>query len=182
VAETEAPLVELLEEVRPLAREIAVVLIREELAGLTASLNGAASETDAEMVLSRPQLPSQATNAGGRTPDTPQASTDRKTCRLCGKDLPASAFDRGRRQCKRCRRDGEKRRARERKSQPADEEPHPAPSPQRGRRSQRRLDSDRYWNERRRQLIEQARVTTEERDGREYLVRHLAPQFSAVFE
>jgi hypothetical protein len=31
-------------------------------------------------------------------------------------------------------------------------------------------------------LIEQARVTTEERDGREYVVRHLAPQFGAVSE
>jgi hypothetical protein len=43
VAETEAPLVELLEEVRPLARQLAVVLVREELAGLTASLNGGGS-------------------------------------------------------------------------------------------------------------------------------------------
>jgi hypothetical protein len=61
------------------------------------------------------------------------------------------------------------------------EEPHPAPSAQEGRRSQRRLDCDRHWNERRRALIEE-RVTTEERDGREYVVRHLAPQFDAVSE
>jgi hypothetical protein len=33
VAETEAPLVELLEDVRPLARELAVVLIRRSLPG-----------------------------------------------------------------------------------------------------------------------------------------------------
>jgi hypothetical protein len=33
VAETEAPLVELLEEVRPLVRQVAVVLVRQELAG-----------------------------------------------------------------------------------------------------------------------------------------------------
>jgi hypothetical protein len=61
-----------------------------------------------------------------------------------------------------------------------DEEPHQAPSTQQGRRSQRRLDSDRYWRDRRRALIEQARITTEERDGREYIVRHLAPQFSGL--
>jgi hypothetical protein len=33
VAETEAPLVEFLEDVRPLARELAVVLIRRSLPG-----------------------------------------------------------------------------------------------------------------------------------------------------
>jgi hypothetical protein len=63
-----------------------------------------------------------------------------------------------------------------------DEEPHPGPGSQDGHKSQRRLDSDRYWNERRRALIEEARVSTEERDGREYVVRHLAPQFGAVSE
>jgi hypothetical protein len=47
VAETEAPIVELLEEVRPLARELAVVLVRQELAGLATSLNGAASSSPA---------------------------------------------------------------------------------------------------------------------------------------
>jgi hypothetical protein len=67
VAETEAPLVELLEEIRPLARQLAVVLVRQELAGLTASLNGAVSATDAEMVLARPQLPQETTNAPGQT-------------------------------------------------------------------------------------------------------------------
>jgi hypothetical protein len=41
------------EEVRPLARQLAVVLVRQELAGLTASLNGA------EIVLSRPQVESE---------------------------------------------------------------------------------------------------------------------------
>jgi hypothetical protein len=63
-----------------------------------------------------------------------------------------------------------------------DQEPHPGPGSQDGHKSQRRLDGDRYWNERRRQLIEEARVTTDERDGREYVVRHLAPQFGAVSE
>jgi hypothetical protein len=59
---------------------------------------------------------------------------------------------------------------------------HPGPGAQDGRKSQRRLDNDRYWNERRRTLIEEARVTTGERDGREYVVRHLAPQFGPVSE
>jgi hypothetical protein len=54
--------------------------------------------------------------------------------------------------------------------------------PQTGRRAARRLASDAYWNERRRALIEQARVSTQERDGREYVVRHVAPQFDAVSE
>jgi hypothetical protein len=47
VAEIEAPLFELLEEVRPLARQLAVVLVRQELAGLATSLNGAASSSPA---------------------------------------------------------------------------------------------------------------------------------------
>jgi hypothetical protein len=41
MAETEAPLVELLEGVRPLARQLAVVLVRQALTGLAMSLNGA---------------------------------------------------------------------------------------------------------------------------------------------
>jgi hypothetical protein len=60
------------------------------------------------------------------------------------------------------------------------EEPHPGPGPQEGRKSQRRLDSDRYWNERRRATIEEAPVTTEEADGRVFTVRHLSPQSEAV--
>lgn len=62
------------------------------------------------------------------------------------------------------------------------EEPHPGPGSQDGRKSRRTLDNDRYWNERRPRLIEEAPVTTEERDGREYVVRHLAPQFGPVSE
>jgi hypothetical protein len=64
-----------------------------------------------------------------------------------------------------------------------DEEPHQAgPGSQDGRKSARRLAADAYWHERRRRLIEGARVTTEERGGREYVLRHLAPQFGAVSE
>jgi hypothetical protein len=53
LAETEAPLVELLEEVRPLARQLAVVLVRQELAWLATSLNGAASSSPARATEAR---------------------------------------------------------------------------------------------------------------------------------
>jgi hypothetical protein len=39
VADTDAPLVELLEGVRPLARQLAVVLVRQEPAELATTLN-----------------------------------------------------------------------------------------------------------------------------------------------
>jgi hypothetical protein len=111
-------------------------------------------------------------------PDRPAPQpAETKLCRTCNEEKPAGAFERGRRQCRQCR-----RRARERSG--GGEEPHPAPTPQRGHRSQRRLDSDRYWTERRRTLIEQARtngVTTELRDGREYVVLHLQPQFGLPY-
>jgi hypothetical protein len=103
------------------------------------------------------------------------SATAAKTCRVCGRQ--DVRFDRGRRVCRDCRRAQVRERAARRQAD--DEEPHPARGPQEGRKSQRRLDSDRAWAARRRALIEQARVTTEERDGREYVVRHLAPQFQS---
>jgi hypothetical protein len=64
-----------------------------------------------------------------------------------------------------------------------DEEPHQAgPGSRDGRKSAGRLAADAYWHEWRRRLIEGARVTTEERGGREYVLRQLAPQFGAVSE
>jgi hypothetical protein len=53
------------------------------------------------------------------------------------------------------------------------------PSPERTQ-VQHHLDADRYWNEHRRALIEQASVSAEARDGRTFVVRHLTPQFGAV--
>jgi hypothetical protein len=44
----------------------------------------------------------------------------------------------------------------------------------------RRGPQDRYSSEQRRQLIEEARVTTEEIDGRVFTVWHLSPQSEAV--
>jgi hypothetical protein len=104
-----------------------------------------------------------------------------RRCNRCGETKSAGEYARGRGTCRSCRR--AQQREHDRRAALAEaEEPHPARSAQQGRKSERRLASDRYWNERRRALIEEARVTTEERDGREYVVRHLAPQFGAGFE
>ena len=177
----DAPLVELLEEVRPLARELAVVLVRQELAGLATSLNGASFSSPAlatKTAVSGPENAHEPRRRPGLTPKPAQAA---RVCNRCGEAKPPGEYAKGRGTCRSCRR-AQQREHDRRMALAEDEEPHPAPSPQQGRKSQRRLDSDRYWNERRRQLIEQARVTTEERDGRKYVVRHLAPQFGAVFE
>jgi hypothetical protein len=180
VAETEAPLVELLEEVRPLARQLAVVLVRQELAGLATSLNGAATSSPVLATETAVSGPENAQEPRLRPGPKPKPAPAERRCNRCGETKPASEYAPGRGTCRSCRR--AQQREHDRRAALADEEPHPAPSPQQGRKSDRRLASDRYWNERRRQLIEQARVTTEERDGREYVVRHLAPQFGAVFE
>jgi hypothetical protein len=81
----------------------------------------------------------------------------------------AREYGRGRGTCRSCRR--AQQREHDRRAALAEaEEPHPGPGAQDGHKSQRRLASDRYWNERRRALIEQAHVTTEERDGRTWVV------------
>jgi hypothetical protein len=141
VAETEALLVELLEEIRPLARQLAVVLVRQELAGLTASLNGAVSATDAEMVLARPQLPQETTNAQGQTslrlprPSTVPAT---KQCRICGQTKAATRVRPWAKAMQASRREGEKRCANG-KSQTRRRGAHPAPGgAQEGRKSPRR--------------------------------------------
>src|SRR4029453_17289347 len=97
-----------------------------------------------------------------------------------GETKHADEYAPGRGTCRSCRR-AQQREHDRRAALAEDNEPHP-PGSQDGHKSRRRLASDRYWNERRRGLIEEARVTTEERDGREYVVRHLAPQFGPVSE
>jgi hypothetical protein len=87
VAVSEAPLVEFLKEVQPLARQLALVLVRQELAELTTSLNGTASA---------PVEVKTVPSADGAAPST-------KVCTLCGETKPASAFNAGRRQCRQCR-------------------------------------------------------------------------------
>jgi hypothetical protein len=73
---------------------------------------------------------------------------------------PAGEYGRGRGTCRSCRR-AQQREHDRRAALADDEEPHPVRSdPQTGRRGARRLASVAYWNERRRALIEQARVST----------------------
>jgi hypothetical protein len=132
------------------------------------------------MPVSGAESAQDATRAANPDRKTPLAP--RKRCNGCERDLPADAFTRGHSRCRECRARYEARRMRERRAQAAqaDEEPHPAPTPQRGRKGARRLASDRYWAERRRTLIEQARrngASTEERDGRTFTVLHLAAQY-----
>jgi hypothetical protein len=106
VAETEAPLVELLEGVRPLARQLAVVLVCQELAELTTSLNGVTPE------------PVETTAATG-VPST-------KVCKTCGRELPLDRFAKHRNQCKSCRNRAygrERRLAATHNTAPRDEEP-----------------------------------------------------------
>ena len=105
--------------VSELVRQVVVELVHEQLNGAGASL-----EPPAESAVSGPENAQEETNGPGASSDTPQPSTDRKTCRVCGEQKPASAFERGRRQCRQCRR-GVERRSRERRAAAkADREPH----------------------------------------------------------
>jgi hypothetical protein len=150
--------------VSELVRQVVVELVHEQL-------NGAA-----ETAVSGPENAQEP-----RLRPKPKPAPAERRCNRCGETKPAGEYAKGRGTCRTCRR-AQQREHDRRAALADDEEPHPASTPQQGRKSQRRLDRDRYWNERRRALIEEARVTTEERDGREYIVRHLAPQFGTVFE
>ena len=159
---------ELRQPIEQLVRQVVVELVREQLNGA-----GPAAETP----VSGPENAQEPTNGLDAVSSHSPAPVGVKTCRVCGETKPASAFERGRLQCRDCRR----ARVRERSSQPADdEEPHQPVGSQHGHKGARRLASDRDWTERRRQLIEQARVTTEEIGGRVFTVRHLPPQSEAV--
>ncbi len=119
-----------------------------------------------------PELVAEALNGAASTSADATRGTARaetKLCNLCDVSKPLFEFDPGRRQCKACRRDAVKRRARERRTTPADEEPHQAPRQvHEGRPGEHRRMTDEFFRERRRELIEQAPVTTEERDGRTF--------------
>ena len=160
---------QLRQPIEQLVRQVVVELVREQLNG---DLQAAA-----EAAVTGPENAQERRRPG----PTPKPAPAERRCNRCGETKPAGEYAKGRGTCRSCRR-AQQREHDRRAALADDEEPHPAPSPQQGRRSQRRLESDRYWNERRRALIEQARVTTEERDGRQYVVRHLAPQFGAVSE
>jgi hypothetical protein len=115
-------------ELQPTAREIALALIRQELSCFAASLNGSA--TPPTMVFSGAQMPSQVTTAPAATPDPPAPSTDptTKRCSACGELLPPERFAPGRRQCRRCRnRQATERERRRREPETAGNEEPPRP-------------------------------------------------------
>ena len=160
--------------VSALVRQVVVELVREQLNG-----NGAASlGSSAEPAVSGPENAQQPRRRPGPIPKP--APVERR-CNRCGETKPAGEYGRGRGTCRSCRRAQQREHAR-RAALPEAEEPHPARSAQMDIRASAASTATRYWNERRRALIEEARVTTEERDGRKYVVRHLAPQFGPVSE
>jgi hypothetical protein len=76
---------DLLEQVRPLAHEIAVALIRQELAGFALSLNGNGSAPDAQVVLRARSNAQEATNGPRATPASPKSvEGQRAPCTRCG--------------------------------------------------------------------------------------------------
>jgi hypothetical protein len=86
-------------EVRPLARELALCLIRQELVGLCVGLDGSGPAEG--MALNGQRSLATPTDAAAASPGPPESLT--RPCGLCGRDLPPSAFDPGRRQCRDCR-------------------------------------------------------------------------------
>jgi hypothetical protein len=108
-------LVELVEELRPRAAEVARALVAEELDRLAAGLNGAApiasvgdlqpTESDAETAGTAlgPVLPRRKPPARVPLPEGAAGPTT-KTCRTCLRDLPATEFERHRGSCRECRR------------------------------------------------------------------------------
>jgi hypothetical protein len=123
VAETEAPLVELLEEVRPLARQLAVVLVRQELDGLATSLNGAGPSglgPTAETAVSGPENTQEPRLRPGPKPKPVPAE---RRCTRCGETKPAGEYARGRGTCRSCRR-AQQREHDRRVALAEDEEPH----------------------------------------------------------
>ena len=107
--------------VSELVRRVVVELVREQLNGDRLA--------KAQSAVSGPENAQTETNGPGETSDSPQTSTGLKTCRVCGEQKAARAFERGRRQCRQCRR-GVERRSRERRAaavaaRKAEKEPHP---------------------------------------------------------
>jgi hypothetical protein len=120
VAETEAPIVELLEEVRPLARRLAVALVRQERARLTASLNGAVPGPLADRAVSGPENAQEQRRRPGPTPKPAPAE---RRCNRCGETKPAGEYAKGRGTCCSCQR-AQQREHDRRVALAEDEEPH----------------------------------------------------------
>lgn len=104
-------------ELQPLAHEIALALVRQELSTLGASLNGS---------LSGRQLPQEATNesTAARAP-AERAEAQRRRCSRCRETKPSSEFSPGHYVCKPCRREEWRRKQR----QAAESEDEPAGLP-----------------------------------------------------
>jgi hypothetical protein len=150
-------------------------LVRRLVPELVAeALNGTADSTEGTPP-APPRNAQERTNACAPIPESPPAST--KTCSLCGIAKSLDHFARGRRQCRACRRAYERRRLAERAREQDDAEPHPAASPQTGRKGALSRERDNVWRERRAALIDEARqngVTYETRGDRTFTVLHLA--------
>jgi hypothetical protein len=166
------------DELRGPVREIVRRLVPELVAE---TLNGVAAA---------PVEVEPASTANGATPAA-------KVCRSCGVEKSADQFGKGRRVCKACRREQGRawedaraaRRREQRTHAPAaaldDDGRVPVPELAPGPRARRSASSKRgYWlrpsvlaqlERERRELIEGAEVSYEWRDGRRFVVRHLAP-------
>ena len=118
------PIVELLEEVRPLARQLAVVLVRQELAGLATSLNGAASSSPALATETTVSGPENAQEPRRRPGPRPKPAPADRRCNRCGETKPAGEYAKGRGTCRSCRR-AQQREHDRRVALAEDEEPHP---------------------------------------------------------
>jgi hypothetical protein len=102
-------------ELQPLAHEIALALIRQELSSLAASLNGS---------LSSHRLPPEATHGKPATPDPPaSAEPQTRRCSHCRQTKPSSEFSPGHYVCKPCRREGWRRKQRQAAQSESEDEP-----------------------------------------------------------
>jgi len=101
-----ATLADLVEEVRPEARQIAVGLVRQELAGLAVSLNGN-HPSAVSVAAPAPESAEEAPETAAAAADPAAATSDRppavRRCTACKVDRPASEFTPSLSQCKTCR-------------------------------------------------------------------------------
>jgi hypothetical protein len=102
-------------ELQPLAHEIALALIRQELSSFAASLNRS---------LSSHQLPQEATDGKAATPDPPpSAEPQTRRCSHCRQTKPSSEFSPGHYVCKPCRREEWRRKQRQAAESESEDEP-----------------------------------------------------------
>jgi hypothetical protein len=105
---------ELREPAVEIVRRLVLDLAREELDRIAASLNGK-PEPRADLLLRGSPAPQDEPRALPPTSDLPPSpAASSRLCRLCGQLKPPSDFERGRHQCRACRREGARRPYRER--------------------------------------------------------------------